>query len=242
MMIRNPFYKKIVPAASGEAAASYGGIALKSLWFWLLCAAGIAAYYLFPIERIPVEVMLGGAGLAIICPILTYLFPSAAPVTGSIYSVLLGFILPFVCTTYAAEYSSLIYIAVGITALVFFAALLLYRSGIVKVNRKFRGVFLTLLLASAVGSGVVFISSFFTNTLTKIFWGNSDLAMIVAAVSLLLAAINLVFEFDFATNLVQQGMQKRYEWTAAYGLFMTVILIFLRVLELLAKIMSRKDS
>lgn len=242
MLTRNPFYKKIEPAGSGEAAASYGGIAFRCIWFWLLCAAGIAVYFIVPTGEIPPAVLLGGACVAIICPFLTYWFPATASVAGSVYSVVQGFLLALICSKYASEYNGIIYLAVGITALVFFAALILYRSGIVRVNSRFRGVLLTLFLASIAGSGIVYISSFFTTVLTDLFFGNSTVAIIVSVVSLLIAAMNLVYEFDFATNLVENGICKKYEWLAAYGLFMTVILIFIRILNLLAKFMPKKGN
>ena len=59
---------------------------------------------------------------------------------------------------------------------------------------------------------------------------------------LLLNDYGLVYEFDFATRLVENGMRKKYEWTSAYGLFMSVTIIFIRVLELLSKILPIKED
>lgn len=242
MLIRNPFYKKIEIADNKENAASYNGIALRCLWFWLLCAGGITAFFMYPIQEISPAILLGGACVALICPFLTYWFPKTASVAGSIYSIVLGFIVAILCTEYAKEYTGIVYIALSITALVFFVALFLYRSGIIKVNNKFRGILLTLFLASILGSFIVYVSSFFTTAITDIFYGNGSIAIIVSIISLLIATMNLVFEFDFATSIVERGIHRKYEWIAAYGLFMTVILIFIRTLNLLAKIMPKKGD
>lgn len=239
MMTRNPFYKKIEKAKNDEERVSYSGIAIKCLWYWILCAAGIAAYYFVPIQNIPIPVLIAGACVAIVCPILTYFVPTAAAIFGSLYSVVMGFAIAAICNVYAASYVDLVYIAVAITVLVFIIVLLLYRTGLIKVGHKFKAIFLTLFFASVLASGGVYISSFFTDTLTNLFWGDGGLAIVVAAVSLLFAVINLVMEFDFATKLVEQGMCKRYEWTAAYGLFMSVVLIFLRTLQLLSKVLPK---
>lgn len=242
MLTRNPFYKKIQVANGGEAVASYGGIALRCLWYWMLCAVGIAAFIFVPLETIPPALLLGGACIALICPLLTYWIPQTASIAGSVYSVVLGFLVAMICSEYAKEFTGIVYLALGITALVFFVALMLYRSGIIKVNHKFRGVLLTLFLASIAGSTLVYMSSFFTTVFTDVFYGNGSLAIIVSILSLLIASMNLVFEFDFATSLVNRKIQKKYEWIAAYGLFMTVIFIFIRTLNLLAKIMPAKES
>lgn len=241
MLTRNPFYKKIETAKYGEASASYGGIAIRCLWFWLLCGIGISLYFLVPIHAFPPSTFIIGASIAFICPFLTYWFPSTASIAGSLYSVVLGFLLAFICNEYAKTYRGIIYLAIGITVLVFFIALFLYRSGIIKVNRKFRAILLTLFLTSIAGSGILYISSFFTTKLTDIFYGDGSLAIIVSFISLLIATINLIFEFDFATNLVENGIRKKYEWIAAYGLFMTIIFIFIRILNLLSKFMPKKD-
>lgn len=241
MLTRNPFYKKITVANNGEAVASYNGIALRCLWFWMLCAIGIAAFLFIPLETVPPALLLGGACIALICPFLTYWFPRTAAIAGSLYSVVLGFLVSMLCTQYAKEFEGIVYLALGITALVFFVALTLYRSGIIKVNHKFRGILLTLFLASIAGSTIVYISSFFTTALTDVFYGNGSIAILVSVLSLLIASMNLVFEFDFATNLVERKICKKYEWVAAYGLFMTVIFIFIRTLNLLAKIMPAKE-
>lgn len=242
MLTRNPFYEKIERARFGEASASYGGIAFRCLWFWFLCAAGLAAYFNVPVQAVPPTFFIGGACIAFVCPFLTYLFPSTTFLAGSAYSFVLGFLLASICSNYVAQYNSIVYLAVSITALAFFVTLLLYRSGIVKVNNKFRGILLTLVLTSIFGSTIMYISSFFSPFLVNFFYGNSALTIAVSVASLLIATINLVFEFDFATSLVKGKIHKKYEWLAAYGLFMTVILMFIRILNLLAKFIPKRGN
>lgn len=241
MLVHNPFFKKIQLAKKGQPSASYVGVALKSLWFWLLCFIGAALYKFMPLTVEGIPLLCAGLVIAIVCPFLSYWFPATTMITGSLYSVVQGFLLALICHDFIAEYDSLIWIAVGVTASVFFIILILYGSGIVKVNHKFRTVLLALFLLSILGSSVIFISSFFTSSLTNLFWGNSSIAIAVAFGTLLLAIINLVFEFDFTVKLIKKGACKKYEWIAAYGLFMTVVMIFLRVLELLSRFIDKKE-
>lgn len=222
--------------------AGYAGIAAKSLWFWLLCFAGAVLYQVLPLTIGAVPLLCAGLVIAVVCPFLAYWFPMTTIVTGTLYSVVQGFLLALVCREFAAEYGPLIWVAVGVTAGAFLMMLVLYGSGIVKVDHKFRDAFLTLFLLSLLGSGAVYISSFFTTALTSLFWGNGPIAIAVAVGTLLLAVINLVFEFDFTVRLVRGGACEKYEWIAAYGLFMTVVMIFLRVLELLARLADRKED
>lgn len=210
MLVRNPFFKKIELAESDEKSASYGGIALKSLWFWLLTFAGMAVYFFVPlpteINTVMIACLTTGIIVVAICPLLTYFFPLTAPVTGSLYSIVQGFILAMLCKVFLQEYGAFIWIAIGITALIFIIMLILYF--FVKPNKKFAAVALAIFIASIIGSAAIFISSFFTTALTNLFWGNGPIAIIVAALALLFAAVNLVFEFDFTKNIVKDGAKK----------------------------------
>lgn len=242
MLVRSPFFRKIRPAQVGERAAGYASIAAKSLWFWPLCFAGAALYRFLPLTIGTVPLLCADLVVAVICPFLAYWFPMTIIVTGSLYSIVQGFLLALVCREFAAEYGSLIWVAAGLTAGVFLLMLFLYASGIIKVNHKFRAVFLTLFLLSILGSAAIYISSFLTTALTGLFLGDGPVAIAVAVGALLLAVINLVFEFDFTAKLVRGSAGKKYEWIAAYGLLMTVVMVFLRVLELLARLADKKKA
>ena len=51
-----------------------------------------------------------------------------------------------------------------------------------------------------------------------------------------IGALCLVADFDFIERGVQMGAPKQLEWRAAFGLMVTLIWLYLEILELLAKI------
>ena len=51
-----------------------------------------------------------------------------------------------------------------------------------------------------------------------------------------IGALCLVADFDFIERGVQMGAPKQMEWRAAFGLMVTLIWLYLEILELLAKI------
>jgi len=55
-----------------------------------------------------------------------------------------------------------------------------------------------------------------------------------------LAALNLVLDFDFIENGAQIGVPKYMEWYAAFGLTVTLIWLYIEILRLLAKLRSRR--
>jgi uncharacterized YccA/Bax inhibitor family protein len=55
-----------------------------------------------------------------------------------------------------------------------------------------------------------------------------------------IAALNLVLDFDFIEQGVARGAPKHMEWYGAFGLLVTLIWLYLEILHLLAKLQSRQ--
>ncbi len=60
-----------------------------------------------------------------------------------------------------------------------------------------------------------------------------------SAFVVVIAALNLVLDFDFIENGVEQGAPKFMEWYAAFGLMVTLVWLYLEILRLLSKLQSR---
>jgi uncharacterized YccA/Bax inhibitor family protein len=59
-------------------------------------------------------------------------------------------------------------------------------------------------------------------------------------VVVVIAALNLVMDFDFIEEGSEQGAPKYMEWYGAFGLMVTLIWLYLELLRLLAKLQSRR--
>jgi uncharacterized YccA/Bax inhibitor family protein len=55
----------------------------------------------------------------------------------------------------------------------------------------------------------------------------------------IIAALNLVLDFDFIENGEAAGAPKYMEWYAAFGLLVTLVWLYLEILRLLSKMRSR---
>ena len=55
-----------------------------------------------------------------------------------------------------------------------------------------------------------------------------------------LAALNLVLDFDFIEDGVRRGAPRYMEWYGAFGLLVTLIWLYLELLRLLARLGSRR--
>ncbi len=57
---------------------------------------------------------------------------------------------------------------------------------------------------------------------------------------IIIAAMNLVVDFDFIEEGAEKGAPKYMEWYGAFGLMVTLVWLYLEILKLLAKLNSRK--
>ncbi|MFL2593493.1 MAG: Bax inhibitor-1/YccA family protein, partial [Flavobacteriaceae bacterium] len=55
----------------------------------------------------------------------------------------------------------------------------------------------------------------------------------------IIAALNLVIDFDFIEEGSEKGAPKYMEWYGAFGLLVTLIWLYLELLRLLAKMKNR---
>jgi len=61
------------------------------------------------------------------------------------------------------------------------------------------------------------------------------MAILINVAIIIIAALNLVLDFDFIEQGAQQGAPKYMEWYAAFGLMVTLIWLYIEVLRLLAQ-------
>ena len=55
-----------------------------------------------------------------------------------------------------------------------------------------------------------------------------------------IAALNLVLDFDFIENGAASGAPKYMEWYAAFGLMVTLVWLYLEIPRLLSKLQERR--
>jgi uncharacterized YccA/Bax inhibitor family protein len=55
-----------------------------------------------------------------------------------------------------------------------------------------------------------------------------------------IAALNLILDFNFIERGVLQGAPKYMEWYSAFGLMVTLIWLYLEIIRLLSKLRGRR--
>jgi uncharacterized YccA/Bax inhibitor family protein len=69
---------------------------------------------------------------------------------------------------------------------------------------------------------------------------SGTIGIVFSLVVVIIAALNLVLDFDFIEQGAAAGAPKFMEWYAAFGLMVTLIWLYLEILILLAKTRSRR--
>jgi uncharacterized YccA/Bax inhibitor family protein len=223
--------------AIGEAMTLQGTVNKTGLL--LLCVVATAAWtWGLAHSNTPEAVypwMIGGVLGGFIVALVTIFKKNWAPITAPMYALLEGFALGGISAIFEKTYHGIAIQAVGLALGVLFVMLLAYKTGLIRATQGFKiGV-----IAATGGIAVFYLvemalSFFFHFQFSAIngggFWGIAFSLFVV-----IIAALNLVLDFDMIETGVQGGAPKYMEWYGAFGLMVTLIWLYLEMLRLLAK-------
>ena len=187
-------------------------------------------------------ILLIGCGIGgFIFALVTIFKKEWAPITVPIYAALQGAMLGGISYMYNYLYDGIVTNAILLTTGILVSLLIAYRSGYIKATENFKlGIF-----AATGGIAIVylvnFIMGFFGSGIGVMNINNaSPLSIGFSIVVVIIAALNLVLDFDFIEEGAEKGAPKYMEWYGAFGLLVTLIWLYLEILRLLAKLNSRK--
>jgi len=207
-------------------------VLIASTWTWRL-------YYAVGNPAAVLPWVLGGAFGGLIVALITIFKKQWASFTAPIYALIEGLFLGGISAIFEAQYPGIVIQAVSLTFGTLFCLLLAYRSGLIKVTENFK-----LGVAAATGG----IALIYVATLVLGLFGVRmpfihESGLIGIGFSLfvvVIAALNLVLDFDFIENGAERGAPKYMEWYAAFGLMVTLIWLYIEILRLIAKLRSRR--
>ena len=236
-------YRRAGLAETSTQAMTIGGTVLKTAilvalllvtagYTWSQAVAGNApvAYGLM---------VIGGIG-GFIMALVTIFIPKVSPFTAPIYAALEGLVLGAISAVFEAMYSGIVVQAVGLSIGVLAVMLFLYGTGIIRATEKFKIgviaatgaiclVYLVSMIVSLFGSQVPYIHD------------SGPIGIGFSLVVVVIAALNLILDFDFIEQGVRQQAPKYMEWYGGFSLLVTLIWMYLEILRLLAKLRGSRD-
>jgi len=182
--------------------------------------------------------MIGGAIGGLIFALITMFKPTWAPITAPIYAALEGLFIGALSAFAESKFPGIVLRAVGLTFGTLFALLGAYRSGLIRATENFKlGV-----CAATGGIFMVYMATFILGMFgvqIPFIHGSGLFGIGFSAFVVVIAALNLVLDFDFIENGADNGAPKYMEWLGAFGLMVTLIWLYIEILHLLMKLKSR---
>ncbi|MGA9755418.1 MAG: Bax inhibitor-1/YccA family protein [Desulfobaccales bacterium] len=229
--------------ARSEAAMTIQGTANKAILL-LLCVLVTASwiwskYYQAMNPQVVAPWLAVGAIGGLVVALVTIFKQTWAPVTAPLYALLEGLVIGGISALFESQFPGIVIQAAGLTLGTCLAMLLAYKSGMIRATENFK-----LGVVAATGG----IALFYLLTLVLGFFGirmplmyqNSWVSIGFSLFVVVIAALNLVLDFDFIEQGAAQGAPKYMEWYGAFGLMVTLIWLYLEMLRLLAKLRSRE--
>jgi len=177
----------------------------------------------------------GGVIGGLITALITIFNKRLAAITAPVYVVFEGVALGAVSALFDAQYPGIVVAAVGLTFGTLACMLVAYRTGLVKATENFKlgvvaatgGICLFYVISLVLGMFNVNVPMIHSTG-----WVGTGFSVFVV----IIAALNLVLDFDFIERGAAAAAPKYMEWYAAFGLMVTLIWLYIEILRLLAKL------
>lgn len=230
-------------AAWGDDAAhsnvmSLNGVVLKTgMLLVVLSATATFTWQQFFTGANIAPYMIGGLIGGLVLALITTFKPTAAPWSAPLYAACQGFALGGISATIEAQYGGIVIQAVGLTFGTLASLLAVYSTGLIKPSENFKlgivaatgGIMLVYLISMVLG--------FFGMQIPMIH-GSGPIGIGFSVFVVILAALNLVLDFDFIEEGVKNAAPKYMEWYAGFGLLVTLVWLYIEILRLLSKLRS----
>lgn len=224
--------KKAKQAMSGTGAMSVSGTLYKTVFLLLLFLVGglVSWWALDQNADYAFGLIMGGSIVALITALII-IFRAPSALLSMIYAAAQGMAVGAISYYYADWNEGIISQAVLLTIGITLGMYLSYSTGFIKVTEKLRSIIIIGTLGVLFYYLITFVLSLFGADLTSLFTGTTG--VVIAAVIVVIAALNYLLDFDFIEKSVKSGAPKQFEWYGAFGLMVTFIWLYISILRLL---------
>ncbi|MEK7467875.1 MAG: Bax inhibitor-1/YccA family protein [Planctomycetota bacterium] len=232
-------------SAAGSSQMTLQGSVIKTATL-LFIAAGCALITWIPMQNSDFQTALvlgiGGMIGGLILGLVTAFKREWAPVTAPLYAACEGLFLGAISAVYDLSYpgTHIVLHAVLLTFGTLLALLVAYMSRLIRPTENFKlGV-----VAATGGIMLAYTVMFFLRLFgvnVGFIHNSGPIGIGISVFVIIVAALNLVLDFDFIEQGAETGAPKYMEWYAAFGLLVTLVWLYLEILRLLEKLNSRRN-
>ena len=161
--------------------------------------------------------------------------PNTSPIAAPIYAGFEGLALGTISAMYAYTYQGIVLQAISLTIGTLITMLIIYRSGLITVNAKFRAGVMMATGAIFFVYLISFVGSFFGWNMPYLHESGA-IGIGISAVIIAIAALNLLLDFDLFEKAEQSQAPQYMEWFCGMSLMVTLVWLYIEFLRLLSKL------
>jgi len=199
----------------------------------------------------PVEgaIMAAVLLISLITPFLAFFIRSTIPVTGTIYSIAQGMLIGYITVALAPELKFISILAALITLALVGVMLFIYAKQIIKVTARFRGIVMGMFFGMVLAGIIFFILNLIPAVRNSVVFSGINafvdqpvIAVGISVIYVIFACLFMLADFDSIQRCVDNQMDKKYEWMAAWGLAYTILYIYFKILRILLILFGNSRS
>jgi len=171
------------------------------------------------------------------CYIALWKRPDWASVVAPIYAAVEGVFLGALSGIIENIYPGIAMQAAMATMATVVGMLVAYRTGIIRATPMFKKIVITATMGIMVFYAISIVASLFGVNFSVNQFGNSSMLSIgLSLFIVVIAAMNLILDFDFIERGATEGAPKYMEWYGAFGLMVTIVWLYIEMLRLISKL------
>ena len=171
------------------------------------------------------------------CYVALWKRPEWASIVAPIYAAVQGVFLGALSGILENYYPGIAIQAAMATMATVIGMLIAFRTGVIRATPLFRKVVVTATMGIMIFYLISIVASLFgINFATNSFGGGGALSIGISLFIVVIAALNLILDFDFIERGAAEGAPKHMEWYGAFGLMVTIVWLYVEMLRLISKL------
>ncbi|GAB7048536.1 Bax inhibitor-1/YccA family protein [Catenuloplanes indicus] len=228
-----PYPSQAYPAAPPAVRPmTIDDVVVRTVALLAITALSAAAAWILVPAPVAMPVLVAAAVVGLVLGLVLSFMRMANPVLTGVYAVVQGVLLGLVSRVFEGFYDGIVLQATTATFGVFFLMAILYRARVIRATPKFARIMISIMvgLFAVMMINLVF-ALFGVNTGLR---DGSPLAIGFSLVCIVVASLSFVLNFGEIEEGVRMGLPQKYAWTAAFGILVGLIWLYLEILRLLS--------
>ncbi len=217
-----------------QEAMTVNGVINKSFVLWLVLAVG--AYFGWAYPSVTAPLLMPAILIALVLSIIIVFKRNTVALLSPFYAFCEGLVLGTLTLFFEKDYPGIAFNAIFLTITVLFCMLAAFKAGFIKATNKFYLIVSVSTIAICLLYVVELILSLCGVAGFNFITASTPLGIAFSAFVVIIAALNLIIDFDMIEQGVSYGAPKYMEWYGAFALMVTIVWLYLEILRLLSKI------